>query len=229
MRHQTRFRFPAMFLLAVFCAMTLCLPVSGADNDRHIALYGGVESSTRLIGIFSFDIDPVETGIATLAVGKRIWTNEKNLRLEVEFQFSKFFGSHVYECRCEACINEYRGEDQNYSAEQEHEEFNAALVLKWTKFPWDKHINTCIGFGEGISYATEVPASEQSYHHLNHDLDYPTSKTLNYLMLDIGFSLPKFPDYALFYRIHHRSGVYGLINDVKGGSNFVGFGVRRRF
>ncbi len=197
--------------------------------SQHIALYGGVESNTRLISIFSFDINPVDTGIATLAVGKRIWTNKKNLSLEIEFQFSKFFGSHVYECNCEACVNEHRSKDQNHSARQEHEEINAALVLKWTEFPWNKYVNTYISFGEGVSYATEQPPCETDYHAMNHGFDYNASQTLNYLMLDIGFSLPKFPDYAVFYRIHHRSGIYGLIKDVQGGSNFVGFGLRRRF
>ncbi|WP_155890787.1 hypothetical protein [Desulfuromonas sp. TF] len=41
--------------------------------------------------------------------------------------------------------------------------------------------------------------------------------------------LPRVPRWRLSARIHHRSGVFGLFDGVRGGSNFMGLGVTYRF
>lgn len=103
---------------------------------------------------------------------------------------------------------------------QDHFEVNTLVIYRWLKLPWDHIIDTSLAIGDGFSYAFEKPQIE---------LDkQKTSKILNYLMAEVTFSDPCYPNLELFTRIHHRSGMYGLINNVKGGSNFVAVGFRYR-
>jgi hypothetical protein len=47
-------------------------------------------------------------------------------------------------------------------------------------------------------------------------------------MLEATFALPKYPQWQLAYRIHHRSGIYGVF-DTDSGSNTIGLGLRYFF
>lgn len=105
---------------------------------------------------------------------------------------------------------------------QDHFECNALLVLRWLLFPWDDFVDTSFAIGEGISLASKEPGVE--VHRLG-----KTSRFLNYLIVDIAFQVPGRPHWSLFARFHHRSGIFGLINGVSGGSNIVGAGVRYSF
>jgi len=105
---------------------------------------------------------------------------------------------------------------------QDHFEFNALFVFRWLLFPWNDYLDTSFAIGEGISYATEEPEIEIER------LD-ETSKILNYLMFELAFVVPKQPNWSVFGRLHHRSGLFGTINGVSGGSNAVAAGVRYTF
>ena len=105
---------------------------------------------------------------------------------------------------------------------QDHLEFNALFIFRWLPFPWDEYLDTSFAVGEGISYATNDPEIEVE----NND---ETSKILNYLMFELAFIVPKQPNWSLFVRLHHRSGIFGLINGVHGGSNASGIGFRYTF
>lgn len=105
---------------------------------------------------------------------------------------------------------------------QKHWEINAVLILRWLKFPWDKYIDTSFALGDGISYATEDPKVEVD------EIGW-TSKMLNYLMLEWEFSVPDQHKWSVFMRNHHRSGIYGLIDDISGGTNIVTGGIRYYF
>jgi hypothetical protein len=105
---------------------------------------------------------------------------------------------------------------------QDHFEFNALFVFRWLLFPWDDYLDTSFAIGDGISYATEDPEIEVQKHD-------KTSKILNYLMFELAFVVPKQPHWSVFARLHHRSGMFGLINGISGGSNAVGAGVRYTF
>jgi hypothetical protein len=52
---------------------------------------------------------------------------------------------------------------------------------------------------------------------------------LNYFSPEITFSLPHYRKYELVLCIHHRSGLYGLINNVNVGSQFGTVGLRVHF
>ncbi len=96
------------------------------------------------------------------------------------------------------------------------------MAIRWHKFPWERHLLTTVGFGEGVSYASEEPSYEV-------ELNDKTANVLNYLMFDITFALPSYPEWSLVLRIHHRSGVFGLIENVTGGSNYFTMGLKYTF
>lgn len=102
--------------------------------------------------------------------------------------------------------------------EQSHWEANAAVVARWTDFPWDDYVNTSFAFGQGLSYATRRPAVEGD----------DTRRFLNHLLVELETAPPGGSPVSLVTRVHHRSGAFGLYG-TSAGSDFVSLGLRYRF
>lgn len=100
-------------------------------------------------------------------------------------------------------------------------EVDALVILRWNWFPWNSYLNTSLGMGEGFSLASGHPSSET----VSQGIYAPF---LNYLWIDLRFSIPALPEWGADIILHHRSGIYGLIAGVEGGSNYISFGVTRR-
>lgn len=101
-------------------------------------------------------------------------------------------------------------------------EFDPYIAFRFVNFPWNNYVNTSLAIGEGISYASSIPALEiRDNGH--------TKRLLNYLMLESTFAMPKYPRLQLVARIHHRSGAFGLYHAGNTGSNAVGLGIRYLF
>lgn len=88
---------------------------------------------------------------------------------------------------------------------------------------WDNRIR--IGFAEGVSYAQEIPYIERIEADENKDNN---SYFMNYLDLSMDFDVGRLVHYKPIFdtyigaAIKHRSGVFGLYNNVRrGGSNYV--------
>lgn len=103
-----------------------------------------------------------------------------------------------------------------------HWEGTAAVVARWTAFPWNGYLITTVAIGEGVSVASSIPAVERRKNR-------PESRVLNYLFFEATFALTSAPEVELVTRLHHRSGVGGLYNGVHDGSNYLGAGLRWRF
>ena len=106
-----------------------------------------------------------------------------------------------------------------------------------TRVPWTKkHID--LGLGEGLSYVDRIPMSEQR--------DFAkkgveSEKLMNYVEWTLDIPLRQFEVFApMFegggikeayfgYMVWHRSSVFGLFADDKGGVNFMGFGFEARY
>ena len=89
------------------------------------------------------------------------------------------------------------------------------------------------GFGEGLSYTTKTLRTEANDAQANND---NTSKFLNYLDISVDFDLGKLVRYKpldetyVGFLIKHRSGIFGLINNVKhGGSNYNSLYIEKNF
>jgi len=106
---------------------------------------------------------------------------------------------------------------------QDHWEINAMGNFRWNRFYWDRYLNTSFAAGLGLSYATE----EGEFEIIAHG---DTSKLMTYILVELDFSLPKYPKWALSTRIHHRSSAYGTFNDnIQGASNAFGVGLKYRW
>jgi len=99
-------------------------------------------------------------------------------------------------------------------------EFAGVFIGRWNYFPWDKYVDTSVAVGDGLSYYTEVSEVEK-------EDDEDAQRSLNYLLFEVALGLPKYPEWDLVFRIHHRSSVFGLYG--AGGSNFVCAGIKFGF
>jgi hypothetical protein len=85
---------------------------------------------------------------------------------------------------------------------------------------WSNQVR--FGIGEGISYALDIPYVEYVEALAEGG---ENSKYLNYLEVSVDMDIARLlrvgEEVYIGYAIKHRSGIYGLINDVdKGGSNY---------
>lgn len=103
-----------------------------------------------------------------------------------------------------------------YYGDQDHWEINTAFVVRY--YIIKNRVSFAVG--DGFSLTSEIPELERR-RHIN------TSQLLNFVVLDLAYDLSK--SNSLAVRWHHRSGMWGLINGVAGGSNSVQFGARHRF
>lgn len=187
-------------LAFIVCFLFVLKPgPSQSDELKWFAsLYGGEVGYGSLQDTLIGQLDFRDSYFMVTVVGKELAIWREWLQLEVEAQMGQHWGY------------------------QDHAEFNAVLVLRWLPFWWDHVLDTSFAVGEGLSYATRVPAIEKDQHE-------NTSALLNYLMFDIECALPKPSDWSLFIRLHHRSGVDGLFNDVRGASNALAVGLKYRY
>ena len=102
---------------------------------------------------------------------------------------------------------------------------NPFIMARWSDFPWNNYLRTTVAFAEGLSFSSEVPATEIDLNRPNRDY----KKLVNYLAAEVTFSLPKRKDWELVYRLHHRSGVFGLFGADNSGSTAMGVGIRHYF
>jgi len=202
------------------------------NNKWFMTIYGGQMSDNDLKDIMQLETNFVDAEIAAITMGKELWRYQDYLAIETEGQFAYHWDQEFY-CKDPACGNPGYDWAPGYSYREpgsfEYQELNAALILRWLKFPWDRYIDTSFALGSGLSYATREPPIEVDYNAKTHGLDYDVSQWLNYLLVEFTLGLPVFPQWHLLVRIHHRSGVYGLISGVTGGSNAVAAGIRYNF
>jgi hypothetical protein len=115
---------------------------------------------------------------------------------------------------------EIEGQVAKYSGEQEHFEFNLAVAGRWHKFRWDKVVDTSFAFGLGPSWAAEEPEVEVMIHGT-------TKQCVVYWFSEITLGPPD-TNWAVVFRLHHRSSAFGLIAE-EGGSNTLTAGVKFLF
>jgi hypothetical protein len=182
----------------------LIATAAAAQKKTHgqwfVSYYAGQYSDTAFNEIIRFNTEFESSYVHVLSMGKELGLYKDIIQNELEAQVSKHTG------------------------DQDHEEINGVFTLRWLPFWWDDFLDTSFAFGNGISYATEDPPLE-----IRDSDDDETSKWLYYFLVEMAFGVPKTTDWDLFLRIHHRSSVFGAIDNVIAGSNFVGLGIRYRF
>jgi hypothetical protein len=107
------------------------------------------------------------------------------------------------------------------------------------RMPWtQKHLD--LGLGEGLSYVDRIPLSEQR-DFAKKGPDVHSEKLMNYMEWTIDLPLRQFDsleplfrdgaikDMSVGFIVWHRSSVFGVFAETKGGVNFMGFGVEAKF
>jgi len=107
---------------------------------------------------------------------------------------------------------------------QSHAELDTAFTVKYNElFPKNSFLNMDLAMGMGFSYAFDTPTYED--HVINDDGTLEYYQFQCYLHFDAEIYTPSLESTHLLLRVHHRSGIYGLIAPPKVGSNFVGVGL----
>lgn len=164
-----------------------------------MAFYGGPYVDNSLpeeIALFK-PLDFQDATLVAVAYGQVFAEPSRHLRWELEGNVAQWFG------------------------DQDHQEINGLVILRWLTFPWNRFLPTTFGFGNGLSYATSPPDLEEAFHP-----DTGTSQLLYHIAVEFSFALPRAKHWSMILRVHHRSGVFGLFDDVDGGSNVLCLGLR---
>jgi hypothetical protein len=105
-------------------------------------------------------------------------------------------------------------------------EFWEALYGRYHNFPWNKFIHTTVAVSTGLSYATGVSDFEKTHSGLN-----PPSGThvMHYFSPEVTLALPEHLDRQLVFRLHHRSGAYGIVSGAFSGATYMTVGLRLWF
>lgn len=188
------------WLCLLLVSLLVCAPAWG-EGQWHVSAYTAKNSPDRFAEILrEMEAAPRRSYIDAVTLA-RVHPEGRWFRWESEAQLVKHRGM------------------------QDHWEANAVIVARWMRFPWDRWLDTRFAVGEGLSYASEVPPLEPRADPEEGD----SARLLNYVYLELEFVAPGAPRWSGYTRIHHRSGVAGLFGGVRGGSNFIGLGVRYTF
>lgn len=130
------------------------------------------------------------------------------------------FGREVTTLADDRIAIEVEGTVARHFGDQDHWEFAIPVIARWQAFPWNETVDTSIAWGAGLSWATEEPATEA-------ERSDSTQQLMIYWVLEATAGPPD-ADWEAVFRLHHRSGGYGLLTD-EGGSNGLGLGLKVRF
>jgi hypothetical protein len=176
-----------------------------------------------------------ETDLATVIIGDYDASRESNYLISASWgrQYSETLFGLPFPMTANLGLQ--------YLAERGYQEdgLGATAFIKahydW-KLPFtDKYVR--LGLGEGLSYVSRVPMSEQR--------DFAkkgvaSEKLMNYMEWTIDVPLRQFSpaihandggieDVSIGFIVWHRSSVFGLFADEGGGVNFMGFGFEARY
>jgi hypothetical protein len=96
---------------------------------------------------------------------------------------------------------------------------NGAFVLRWLQVPWGAKYGGGFSWGNGLSWSNGVPEVEWNF--------LPrTNQLLWHIIIEFEKGLSE--HVSTMFRIHHRSGIFGIFGNVTGGSDFLCLGLKYR-
>jgi len=183
--------------------LALSAPAIADDQRDFLSIYAAVNFEERVLDFLS-ELSPTFQDSYIFAVaGSWSWARTRRWRWELE------------------------GQIVHHSGLQSHWEFNVVPTMRWMHTPWDHIVDTRFAIGWGLSWATQEPPIEPRQEEEIGEGD--SARLLSYNLLEVEFMPPASADWSGFVRLHHRSGVGGTFGGVKGGSNFLGAGIRHYF
>ena len=191
--------------------------VFDVDGNKYIIrpLYG-IATKSDLGDLLAFkDLkgDPNNGKLAGIQVERYVYKNPYDFPVNITLQSS--FITH---------FNSYSGKETDYYTNNNSYEINFGIKIYWTEFPWNKYVRTRFGVSEGLSYVNRITNLER-----HNQLHENNSNYLNYIDITLSFNakdvtgMDNLEDTYIGMGISHRSGIFGTINVVDGGSNNVTF------
>lgn len=189
-------------------------PVARADTERrvHVAVHRAQWAEVSLpkfpMRAVTLDVPMHRAYFAGAAVGVVLWRNFvlplglfdlQDNDLELELQGLQHYGL------------------------QSHFEVTAALVIRGGEGCVLDALCVAFAFGEGVSRTLSQPAYEKGP---GGRRGVGSVRFQNHLMFELEWTVAPLPELHLLTRLHHRSGVYGLISPRRTGSNYLGVGLR---
>ena len=187
-----------------FIFVLLTIPASAfcAESDWSVGVYGGQYYDSEPAGLLTNENATfLSQFLIAVTASRSLWRSEAlPLSLEIDGMIGQQFGMATLS------------------------EIGIAPVLRWSSFPWREILQTDIRFGPlGVSYTTSISPLERGP-------DGRGSNTLNLLLIEFDFSLPREKSKEVFVRLHHRCSIYNLLNDYgANGEDFLALGYRRYF
>lgn len=197
---------PAILLLAAAPAAADMRLLAPCDGDCAVAVYGGTYVENSMERILLTDPEPPWTWdyrddhILALTLSRQVATLGRGFTVEAEVGLGKRFGR------------------------QSETEVWGAAYLRYRGFPWDRFLVTSVAVSTGLNYASDISDVER-----NRARDDTGDRLMHFFSPEITFALPEAPDREILFRLHHRSGVFGLVSDAWGGVQYDSIGIRYRF
>lgn len=216
-----------MFLLTA----TLIFGMEESENNKYLirVLYGKASYSS-FRDLVSFQESTRDEQKGTLMgiqfenyLARDIWNGSGDLT---------YFSSFIYHRQ------DIKVEDGKYTEPKELSgkdtyQLNGGIKVYWKNFPWSRYVRTRIGLGEGISLVRERLDIE--IQNTNKEDEKSDAHILNYLDLNISFNLrditrwEQLENYYVGGGVSHRSGIFGYVSGVDGGSNYWTFFIEGEF
>ncbi len=192
-----------------------------ADRRNSIFVFGGPLSTTDIWSSMIFNVHKpsgrvlYDNFVVGGAYGRDILDLTEHLRFGVEAGAALRFGD--YKSCCNPVV---RGSVRSG-------EFWGAGVLRHTGFDlFGGSVRIAPAVAVGISTVTKPIGAE---HGVQSHFESGNSRTLFYLGPELSLTSPSWGNVEFVYRLHHRSGLYGTLGNVKEGYNANAFGLRFRY
>ncbi len=121
---------------------------------------------------------------------------------------------------------ELAGQVVKHWGKQKHAELTGALVWRTPDWHFSNAASVNFAYGNGFSYALKPPRYEKGPEGIR---GVNTKQFQFYILTEFELTPADAPDWHLVFRLHHRSGIWGVISPRKTGSNYLGLGLRRDF
>jgi outer membrane protein len=205
---------PLWHIRTLFLSLLLLSSILLAQEDYSFRIAYGKATTTDLGEVLSGNIKDYDVDYNVLA-----------------FDAGYLVGREIYDLPIDIYVKGGLAYFPKVGLENDILESTLYIKAYWNIDFWENRVR--IGFGEGLSYTSNILMPEYIDAVLNSDNN---SHLLNYLDISVDFDFGRLIGYKPLYStavgvaIKHRSGVFSLFNNVShGGSNYNTFYIEKNF
>ena len=203
-------------LISLIALLLSCSAIATETSNRanwHVTAYQAIWMDSNLVDVIpralTADLTFKGSRFSSLSVMKKLHQFEPQT-----IPFTDINIGHI--------LLELEGQLIKHSGKQHNFESTFAFIFRTPNVAIFNGLQANFGVGDGFSVAHSRPDYEKDGNGKHEDQVY----LQNHIVIELEFSHHKQPSWAVVTRIHHRSGIYGLISPQKTGSNFLALGLR---